>query len=184
MENHNKRKNCNYGVKSITLQNYLNDYFNPFFEKKEETKNYILLSSFYKNYFGFCTHKQFLKRVERLKHHLENGQISNNQEEKMELILSYLEHGKEIEFDSLARLFTCYFSKELEKLCYQIVPLSSEEVKEADVLKGKALLVRDHKDDVRYYQYHCYLFDYDEETLFEREARLSSRKKLFLGKTN
>lgn len=65
MNNKKKRRNSNFGVKSISIPYYLNSYFNPKFSKE--------LQEFYWTYFGDNTHESFESKLENLRKILKEG---------------------------------------------------------------------------------------------------------------
>ncbi len=65
MNQKKKRRKNNFGVKSISIQYYLNSYYNPKFSKE--------LQEFYLTYFGENTHESFETKLENLKKVIEEG---------------------------------------------------------------------------------------------------------------
>lgn len=151
-----KKRKKNFEVESITMEYFLNSYYNP--------TNNPLLEKFYHCYFKGCTHEQISIKVEQLnrllKHHFDEELID----------------------DTL--LVPRMFELELNRLSHSIKRIAEQYVKASDVLTGRVVLVSDmtRKKEKLYY---VVPFARNKiETLYEREQKMKKSKRLEKGLTN
>ncbi len=132
----NKRKYLERETKKMTLEQYLNYYFNPHFS--------VSLKNFYKDYFGHCNHERFLEKIDLM----------------VEEVKNWNGFSSETEYEGrLTPGFYYKYKNELDTLCEGIDPITCYEVKECELLTGEILLVQDKEGNRKYYRYHSPLYD-------------------------
>ena len=157
MKNKDRKRKINFGIKKISIYQYLNYYFNP--------NGDVSLAMFYEEYFSFCTHEQFLEKLEVLKKEVE------------QLVYDNLREPLELHEKNHVKLMLKDYLPEIENLCTNIVPVAYfRSVKQCDVLNGKVIGVTDCNHETKYYAYHP-SFLAEEQTLYEKEhpSKLSKR---------
>lgn len=163
MKNKDRKRNVNFGIKRITIYQYLNCYFNPNCD--------ISLAMFYKDYFSDCTHEQFLERIEKLKQEVDlEKENSFSEEICAHLRQPHIEQSMVYGESYIKCILKNYFS-EIESLCQGVHPVTYfRSVKQCDVLNGRVIGVKDSNRETKYYVSSSYFLE-DTQTFYEKEQK-------------
>lgn len=154
MKRKSKNKKRNYGVKSIDILSYLEDYCNP--ERNEK------LSAFYDHYFSGLSHEEFRFHLEYLRRLQKEGSAFSTRN------LDFLEIAKS--------LFTCY-PNEMAYFLRSAYPVDQNFVTAETILTGDTVLVRDSEDHKSYYHGSNLELDNDKyESLYDKEHHILKKK--------
>lgn len=169
MKNKDRKRKVNFGIKKISIYQYLNYYFNPNCD--------VSLAMFYKDYFSDCTHEQFLEKIEKLKQEISFGDFEEvNSEEVLNRLRQYHMEESMLYETNYRKCILKNYLPEMKYLCNGVVPINYfKSVKQCDVLSGRVLCVKDSANQVKYYSYDPYFLE-DTQTLYEKEQKKLTKR--------